>query len=218
RSSRRLSLARTPAVQREVAPNKLSCVVLSVIQHIPLLLLEIVLNLYSAINNPSYFYEAILVKSHFPHFRMSAASVHLSVLINPILFTQVALENFACAAFGQRFVKKFDDARNFIPCNKRTGMSDQLFVSNAHAWLADDDGMHGLAPVFSRDTDDGSFQHGGMGVEGVLDLDGVDIFAAGDDHILCSIDDKDVVFLIDGRQIAGMHPTIDNSGGGRLRH
>src|SRR5581483_3710579 len=66
RSSRRLSLARTPAVQREVAPNKLSCVVLSVIQHIPLLLLEIVLNLYSAINNPFYFYEAISVKSHLP--------------------------------------------------------------------------------------------------------------------------------------------------------
>src|SRR5581483_12155399 len=154
---------------------------------------------------PFLFLRSNIGKVASPHFRMWAASIHLPVLIGPILFTQVTLENFACAAFWQRFVKQFDAARHFIACDKRTGMGDQFFVSNAHAWLADDNGMHGLAPVFSRDADDGSFQHGGMGVEGVLDLDGVDIFAAGDDHILCSIDDKDVVFLIDGRQIAGMH-------------
>src|SRR5579883_2753830 len=79
----------------------------SLISHttLPLLLLEIILNLSSAINNPAYFYEAILVKSHLSHFRMWATSVHLSVLISPILFTQLALENLARAAFGQRLTR-----------------------------------------------------------------------------------------------------------------
>ncbi len=57
-----------------------------------------------------------------------------------------------------------------------------------------------------------------MRVKGILYLDGVDIFAAGDDHIFGSIDDVDVILFIHGCQVAGVHPVINNGCSGCLRH
>src|SRR5579885_1197785 len=69
RSSRWLSLARTPAVQREVEPSKLSCVVLSVIQNFPLLLPEIAFELISSDKQSSLFLRSTISKvASPPHF------------------------------------------------------------------------------------------------------------------------------------------------------
>src|SRR3989442_4542313 len=78
--------------------------------------------------------------------------------------------------------------------------------------------MHRLAPHIMRNTKPRNFKHSGMRVEGILYLDGIDIFPAGDNHVFGSIDDVDVIIFIYGCQVARVHPTIYNGGSGRFRH
>src|SRR5579883_219269 len=48
--------------------------------------------------------------------------------------------------------------------------------------------------------------HLGMAVQELLDLAGIDVLAAADDHVLQPADDVDVAFGIHRREVAGMHP------------
>ncbi len=58
-----------------------------------------------------------------------------------------------------------------------------------------------LAPSLVRDADDGDLGHRGMGGDGLLHLDRRDVLAAGHDHVLLAIDDREVA--VRGRRPRG---------------
>ncbi|MCY1346972.1 hypothetical protein D9M69_330700 [compost metagenome] len=53
-----------------------------------------------------------------------------------------------------------------------------------------------------------------MRVQGRLDLDGIDIEAAGDDHVLLAVDDEQVARLVQVAQVAGLPEAVVELGGG----
>ena len=78
----------------------------------------------------------------------------------------------------------------------------------------DDRGGDELAPSGVGQTEDGGFEDGGVRVEDVLDLGGEDLLAAGDDHVLLAIDDVEVALGVEGREVAGAEPAVDEGLGG----
>jgi len=65
-----------------------------------------------------------------------------------------------------------------------------------------------FAPVAIRNPDDRSSHDGGMGVENVLDLAGIDILAAADDHVLAPALNAAISVLVETPQIAGVKPAF----------
>ncbi|HEU0221231.1 MAG TPA: hypothetical protein VFR34_03325 [Paracoccaceae bacterium] len=94
-------------------------------------------------------------------------------------------------------------------------MGDDVLGGEALARLRHDDGVHGLAPMEMRDADDGALGDGGMQADGVLDLDGTDVFAARDDHVLDAVLDEDIADLVEAAGIAGRHPAAAQGRGRR---
>src|ERR1700726_3771877 len=68
--------------------------------------------------------------------------------------------------------------------------------------------MDGLAPGVMGDAEHGALRYGGMLGHGVLDLGGIDVPAAADDHVLDAVDDVDEAVLIHASGIAGMDPAV----------
>ena len=60
-------------------------------------------------------------------------------------------------------------------------------------------------------SDDGALRDRRMLRHAVFDFGGIDIFAAGNDHVLDAIDDIDVTILVHVFAIAGVHPAVDDS-------
>ena len=63
-------------------------------------------------------------------------------------------------------------------------------------------------------ADHGALVHGGVLVEDLLDLPGIDVVAAPNDQLLLAVDDEVVAVVVDARQVAAVKPPV---GGDRLR-
>src|SRR5205085_12422587 len=109
---------------------------------------------------------------------LETSLIDVSALANPVFLTQVAFENFARAALGQRLWKKFDTARDFVASDKRVCMRNQLIAGSTHARFTDNHGMYGFTPGLIGNTDHRRFQDRGVRIEGILNFDRVDVFAA----------------------------------------
>src|ERR1700686_2577798 len=83
-----------------------------------------------------------------------------------------------------------------------------LRFGDAVARLHGDDGHADLAPLLARNADHGGLGNRGELVKHVLDLGRIDVFAAGNIHVLPAIDDVVKTFLVDPRRIAGMQPAV----------
>ncbi|ESX22226.1 hypothetical protein X766_01885 [Mesorhizobium sp. LSJC255A00] len=60
-----------------------------------------------------------------------------------------------------------------------------------------------FAEIGMGNSDDGTFQDAGNGVDLALDLLGIDVVAAGDNEILAAADDVDVAVRVDDAEVAG---------------
>src|SRR3954447_6672483 len=69
-----------------------------------------------------------------------------------------------------------------------------------------DDRLDGLAPLLVRHTDHGALGDALERVDAVLDLDGRDVLAAGDDHVLLAVVDREVALVVDRAAVAGVEP------------
>src|SRR5690606_9284864 len=65
-----------------------------------------------------------------------------------------------------------------------------------------------LTPFVVGNADHGAFEHGGMCTDRFLHLDAVDVLATGDDHVLRTVDDVDVAFLVPDGDVARPHPAV----------
>ena len=73
--------------------------------------------------------------------------------------------------------------------------------------LAELDPRHDLfAVLLRRDADDLDVGDVGVGVEELLDLSGINVFAAPDDHVLDPADDVDVAVVAHDGEVTGVHP------------
>ena len=68
--------------------------------------------------------------------------------------------------------------------------------------------MHRLAPFLVGNADDRAFGDVGVLVERLLDLGGIDVLAAGDDHVLDPVDDIDEAVLVHIAAVAGVQPAV----------
>ena len=74
--------------------------------------------------------------------------------------------------------------------------------------LPDDQARDTLAPEIVRQSEHRAVSDAGVFQENLLDLRGMDVLAAGHDHILLAAADEQVAFLIDASEVTGMDPAI----------
>src|SRR5438309_2012301 len=77
----------------------------------------------------------------------------------------------------------------------------------------DDEGLHPLAALLAGHADHRAFEHGGVGVEGVLHLRRGDVVARRDDHVVRPGDVPEIAVLILAVGVAGEVPAILDIGG-----
>jgi hypothetical protein len=66
-------------------------------------------------------------------------------------------------------------------------MLDDLLCGGRHPGTQRDECLGGLAPLLVRHPDHRRFQHRGIAVDRLLDLDGGDVLAARDDDVLLAV-------------------------------
>ena len=82
----------------------------------------------------------------------------------------------------------------------------QVSLGEGGVGAAYDDGSSDLSPAVVGDADDGRLGHGRVLEEAVLDLDGRDVLAAADDHVLLAVDDGQVPLGVQRPAVAGVEP------------
>src|SRR6478672_1559631 len=87
-------------------------------------------------------------------------------------------------------------------------MRINLRLGYAVSRLHRDDGHADLAPLLAGNADHGGLRDRGELMQHILDLGRIDVFAAGNVHVLPAIDDVVKAFLVDPRGIAGMQPAV----------
>ena len=65
-----------------------------------------------------------------------------------------------------------------------------------------------LAEHVVRSPDDRGLEHVGVAVEDVLDLLGVDVLAAADDHVLHAVDEHQEAVVVEVADVAGAQPPV----------
>ena len=90
------------------------------------------------------------------------------------------------------------------------------FLGGVGVGLEADPGHDLLAESLVGDADDLHVVDVRMGVEELLDLAGIDVLAAANDHVLEATGDLVVALVIDGGEVAGVEPAVgvDGVGGG----
>src|SRR5688572_20240174 len=85
----------------------------------------------------------------------------------------------------------------------RRGLSRGRSVSPRHHVRGDD-----LAPALVRQPDHARLGHAGVAEQDILHLDGVDVLAAADDHVVDAADGEDVTVLVLVGQVPGEVPAV----------
>src|ERR1700730_12007862 len=109
---------------------------------------------------------------------------HGSGLTGPEPFAQCALEDFAGAGLRQLEIGELDATWNLVTGQRSTAVRDQLIHTERGAGFQHDTRHDQLTPLGIGDAEHRGLANGRMFVEDSLDLAGIDVLAAGDDHVL----------------------------------
>ena len=96
-------------------------------------------------------------------------------------------------------------------------MFEQLPLLDLHAGFFHDDGLDDLPPQQILLADDAGLLHRGVEAEDDLDLPGIDVEAARDDHPLLPAREEDVTVPVHPSEVARMEPAVPDHLGGCLR-
>src|SRR5258708_26340039 len=107
--------------------------------------------------------------------------------MRPEPFAQCALEDFAGAGLRQLEVGELDATWNLVTCQRSTAVRDQLIHTERDPGFQHDTPHDQLAPLCIGYAEHRSLATGPVFVEDALDLTGVDVLAARDDHVLHSV-------------------------------
>src|SRR6266403_247928 len=117
---------------------------------------------------------------------------HSALLMNPKVFAQNLLQYFAGAALRKLGFGELDAAWNFEIGERSSAVRDQLFRSECFARLENNDSLYDFAPFRIGYSEDRHFAHGWMRVNDGFDFAGINVFSAGDDHVLQAIENVEV--------------------------
>src|SRR2546429_3676911 len=130
------------------------------------------------------------------------------------LLAHLELHDFASDRHREG-IDELNVTRYFVMSNLPFAVCYYLLFGGPLAGFELDPG-HDLFTVFGiRYTDDLHIADLGMGIEELLDLSGIDVFAATNDHILDTTDDVDVALFIHSGKVTCMHPASSINGSGR---
>jgi hypothetical protein len=124
-------------------------------------------------------------------------------LLWPLLFADHAAEELANGAHGQRLVAEDDAGGLLHRADPVAAPGDQLLLGSVGALPQHDHGAWRLAPLGVRDAHDRDLTHGRVVGDGVLQLRGPDVEAAGDDHVLLAVGEEEVAALVQVADVAG---------------
>src|SRR6202158_2191819 len=110
----------------------------------------------------------------------------------------------------------FELARNFVSCQTASNEFTEFVEGGGDVAGDGDDGADALAPFFVGGADDGKLGGQGVGDHKALDLGGVDVFAAANDHVLDTVGDKEESVLVSVPAIACFEPLAVEGRGGSL--
>src|ERR1051326_363143 len=138
--------------------------------------------------------------------RLRITSVHAALAAGPVRFAQLELLQLARRGADER-VTQLDRRRAFVMRHLVAAVRHQVLLRRGRARAEDDEGLDRLAPFLVGQADDRGFRDRGMLEQSVLDLDRRDVLAAGDDHVLLAVADRDVrVVLVSA--VAGVEPAL----------
>ncbi|MEZ4479862.1 MAG: hypothetical protein R3B97_01750 [Dehalococcoidia bacterium] len=118
------------------------------------------------------------------------------------------LEDFAGPRLGERLSLEDDLLGALVACDEGTAMLDDVVLGGRMSFARDDDCSYGFAPALIRDADDGCFEDTRMFEDSVFDLGQYTFSPPGNDHVFSTVDDVNEVLVIDGGDIAGVHPSV----------
>src|SRR5215217_4538331 len=113
------------------------------------------------------------------------ALVDALVVPGPLPLAQDELLHLA--GRGPRDLTEFHGDRALEVRQVLAAEGDQLLRRRLLTRFEGDERLRPLAPVVVRDGDNGALQDGGVGAERMLDLNGGDVLAPGDDDVLLPI-------------------------------
>src|SRR6266568_1237544 len=144
-----------------------------------------------------------------PAFAGMARTWIVSGLLGQLL-PQLGLQHLAVIVFRQR-VDKAVFARALEAGNVVEAEPVERSPLYRNARLSHDEGDNLLAPVRVRPADDCGFDEVGMAQQHFLDLARIDVAAAGDDHVLRAVAQREEAVFIHAAEIAGMQPAAAQS-------
>ena len=126
----------------------------------------------------------------------------------PVRFAQLLLVDLADRGarqvLGERdALRRLDAAEALL-----RGGHDVGLRGRPGARRGDDDRVNRLAPAVAGNADDGGESDLGQREQGLLDLARVHVEAAGDDHVLLAIDDRQVAVLVEEADVARQMPAV----------
>src|ERR1700754_3946588 len=142
----------------------------------------------------------------------TSARLDRAVATLPVRLAEVLLQDLADGTARQG-VDDVDGLRALVRRQPLARERDDLLFGGLA--LQCDNGFHRFTPLLVGHADDGDLGDRGMLGQYPLDLDRVDVLAAGDDHVLEPVLDEDVAALIDPADVTAPKPTVlgDRLGG-----
>src|SRR6266540_1883994 len=111
------------------------------------------------------------------------SAVDLGVATRPLLVAQGEFLDLAGRGLGQ-LLDELDPVGGLVVGDDAADVLDELVLSDLGVLLEDHERLGPLAPAVVRHADHGGLQHGRVADHGLLDLDGGNVLAARDDHVL----------------------------------
>src|SRR5215212_5272001 len=132
----------------------------------------------------------------------------------PLLLTQVRLLDLS-AGGPRQCVDELDGLRHLVPRDSHLHVLHQLYFAGLGPRPQHDERLRTLAPFLVWYADHGDFEYRRVRLDRLLDLDGRDVLAPGDDDVLGAIAQFDVPVWMHHTEVAGVQrPAPEYLGGG----
>src|SRR6266700_3767021 len=149
--------------------------------------------------------------------RTRTLDVITSGFLRRLLLTQFVAREFSDRGARQR-LDEFERDGQFVLAELAGQMGAQLVQRERVSALAQlDEGLGCLAAVSVGNPDHDHLVHGGVGIDRLLDHLRIDVEAAGDDHVLLAVDQKEIAVTVHIADVAGQEAVADEGLGGLLR-
>src|SRR5690606_6220833 len=134
----------------------------------------------------------------------------------PVALADLAAQDLSVGALGQ-LVHLLDRARPLVGAHAPATPGEEAFLIEGAVRARDHQRVHLLAPLLAGDADDDGLLHVRMRVQGFLHFPGIDVAAAGDDHLLLAVGDVEEAVLVEPADVAAALPDAVAVGRRRLR-